>query len=176
MRTRFGTARHRRQHSQLRLCPLNRAPHRRRLLSPCGLFPALAVAAAAPQHPAAYKTIAITIGGSERLPITARLPAPGWALWRETAPPPVDYKHRFHRRQAVTSQGQADRPSLPGGHWSFPQPHSSSLHCPSFWPSSHHCRRPTHLSLGYPQTNFTNWLFSFFFSICPRRRCFSHPR
>ena len=85
MRTRFGTARRRRQHSRLWLCPLSRTPHHRRLLSPCGLSPALAVAAAAPQHPAADKTIATTIGGSGLLPITARLPAPGWALCRETA-------------------------------------------------------------------------------------------
>ena len=79
MRTRFGTARHRRQHSQLQLCRLNRAPHRRRLLSPCGLSPALAVAAAAPQHPAADKTIAITIAvrsGCPSLPGSLHLAGP----------------------------------------------------------------------------------------------------
>ena len=69
----------------------------------CGLSPALA--AATPQHPAAARTTATTTSGLERLPITARLPVPGWARGQETAPQPVDYKHHFHRQLAVTSQG-----------------------------------------------------------------------
>ena len=46
--------------------------------------------------------------------LAPRRPVPGLALGRETAPPPVDYKHRFHRRPVASPQGRAHWPHLSG--------------------------------------------------------------
>ena len=64
--------------------------------------------------PTADLTTATTIGGLAWRLIIARPPVPGSALWRETAPPPVDHKHRFHRRPSASSHGRAHWPHLSG--------------------------------------------------------------
>ena len=113
MRIKSETALHRRR-SLWRRCRHSRALRRRHLQSPCGQFPARAVAVAALRHPAAGQTTATTIGGLERRLTTARLPVPGLALVRKTAPPPVDSEHCFCRRPAVTPSGRAHWPHLSG--------------------------------------------------------------